>query len=404
MRPASVKILFGLAFALALVAGCEQRFPIGPLLELAKVQKRTTPVGDTSYVEIYPPWGGFGSPRAIIVGNDQLIYVADYEKNEIVMLDAGGTVLKRDPTILHPISIVQNSKLDLYVGAETIAPNGTDTIGAIYRIFLVRFDTTYISRIDTVIGPLGDTTTIPIRRDTSYFADHDLPHAHRRIILQEPARPHRRYPGIGILPGNAFLVARTGTDNTSFVDPDTRVLRFNHGDTLITPIGDLITRPSGGTAITDIRNVTGLMVFPASSDFILTQSTDGVVFGAVWMVFTSTIDFQGWLPKYDPANGAQRSTDFIHPYMYQNASAAAYDRKRREIFIVDSQLDSVIKFNSKGQFRPESFGKSITSSGQFPGLNSPMGVAFSNDCTLYIADTGNKLIRRFRLSIQTSCN
>src|ERR1043166_2456048 len=404
MKSVTVHLLFGLAFALALLSGCDQRFSIGPLLELAKQQHRTTPVGDTSYVEIYPPWGGFESPRAIIVGNDQLIYVADYDKNEIVMLDAGGTVLKRDHSIMHPISLVQNSKLDLYVGAETIAPNGIDTIGAIYRIFRGRFDTTYISRIDPVIGPLGDTTITRVRRDTSYFADHDLPNAHRRVVLQEPGRPHRRYPGIGILPGTAYLVARTGPDNTSFVDPDTRILRFNRGDTLITPLGDLVTRPSGGTAITDIRYVTGIMVFPASSDFILTQSTDGVVFGAIWMTFTNTIDFQGWLPRYDPANGAQRSTDFIRPYMYQNASAVAYDKKRREIFIVDSKLDSVLKFNQKGQFRAESFGQTVTSSGQFPGLNSPMGVAFSNDCTLYIADTGNKLVRRFRLSIQTSCN
>lgn len=404
MKTSTSKILLGIAFGLALVAGCERRFDIGPLLQLANNQRQTTPVGDTSYVEVYPPWGGFESPRAVLVGNDQLIYVADYGSNEIVMLDAGGTVLKRDASIMHPVSIAQNSKLDLYVGAETIAPNGTDTIGAIYRIFLARFDTTYVSRIDTVIGPLGDTTITPVRRDTSLFADHDLPAAHRRIIWQEPARPQRRYPGIGILPGNAFLVARTGTDNTSFVDPDTRVLRFNRGDTLITPVADLLTRPSGGTAITDIRNLTGIMIFPSSSDFILTQSTDGVVYGTVWMIYMNTIDFQGWVPKYDPANGAQRGTDIIRPYMFLNASAAAYDRRRREFFIVDSKLDSVLKFNQKGQFRSESFGRSLTSSGQFPALSSPMGVAFSSDCTLYIADTGNKVIRRFKLSIQTTCN
>src|SRR5262249_20375857 len=153
MKPVPVLLLAFLALALGLVSGCESKFPIDPLLQLAQNQRTTTPVGDTSYVEIYPPWGGFESPRAVIVGNDQLIYVADEGNNEIVMLDAGGTVLKRE-TILHPVSIAQNTKLDLYVGGETIAPNGTDTVGAIYRIFLVRFDTTYVSRIDTVIGPL----------------------------------------------------------------------------------------------------------------------------------------------------------------------------------------------------------------------------------------------------------
>src|SRR5207247_2817362 len=134
-------------------------------------------------------------------------------------------------TILHPVSIVQNTKLDLYVGGETIAPNGVDTIGAIFRIFLVRFDTTYIASIDTIINPAtGDTTITPVRRDTSYFYDHALDVARTTIVWQEPGRPQRRFPGIGMLPGNDYLVARTGPDNTSFVDPDARVLLFNRGD------------------------------------------------------------------------------------------------------------------------------------------------------------------------------
>lgn len=383
-----------------LIWSCEQRFDINTLPSPSQV---TNP-GDTSYVEIFPPWGGFGSPTAVLIGNDQLIYVCDYEKNEILILDAGGSVLSKK-SILHPISIAQNSKLDLYVGAETISSNGVDTIGAIFRIFLARLDTTYLSRYDTVIQ-FGDTIIKPVYRDTSFFANHQLDSAHTHIVWQEAGRPQRRFRGIGIMPDNSYLVARYGPDNSSFVDPDCRVLRFKATDTtdiFLTAVGDLVTRPSGGTAITDLRYVTGIMMFPGTRDFLLTQTTDGVVYGVIIMKYTSNAIVEGWSPTYDPSDPLTRGTDIIRPYRFRNAVAAAYDKKRREIFVVDAASDSVMKFNNAGKFKPESFGKYITGSGGFPALNNPHGVAFSNDCTLYIADTGNKVIRRFRLSIQTQC-
>jgi hypothetical protein len=396
-------VLIGVLATLALLlvlSGCDDRF------DLSQLPDPGAPValGDTNYVEIYPPWVGFESPQALLVGNDQLIYVADYERNEVAMMDAGGNVVGRT-TIPHPVCLAQNSKLDLYVGGEVVAPNGTDTIGAIYRIYLVRFDTTYVSHIDTAInGSTGDTVVTVTRRDTSFFANHSFDLAAKRVVWQEPARPDRRYTGIGIIPGNGYVVTRTGPDNSSFVDPDSRVLLFTDNDILETPIGDLVTRASGGTAITDIRNLTGIMTFPASRDFILTQNSDGVAYGAVWMTYQSSADFQGWLPKYDPSRADQRGVDFILPNRYENAVAVAFDRRRREIFVVDAALDSVIKFNRNGQFRTESFGRAKSGSDLLPGIRNPRGVAFSNDCTLYIADTGNKLIRRFRLSTQTTCN
>ncbi len=369
-------------------------------IALPKATNATGTIGDTNYVEIFPPWGGFAGPRSILMGNDQLIYLADYAGNRVLMMDASGAVL-RQRSILHPVSLAQNSKLDLYVGGEAIAPNGVDTVGAIFRIALVRLDTIYLAgmHIDTL---RGDTT--PVYRDTSYFAYNDLDTAHMRTVWQEPGRPQRRYPGIGILPGNGYLVARTGPDNSSFVDPDTRVLVFNSGDTLITPLGDLVTRASGGTAITDIRFLTGLLIIPGTRDFILTQSSDGVAYGAIWMTYINRPDFQGYLPKYDPSNAVQRGVDFLHANQFQDAMGAAFDRRRQDMFIVDAGLDSVLKFDRNGQFKTESFGKYKTASSQFPGLNQPSGIAFSSDCTLYIVDSGNRVIRRFKLSTQTLCN
>ncbi|TAK66350.1 MAG: hypothetical protein EPO24_01600 [Bacteroidetes bacterium] len=360
--------------------GCEEKFDTSQLPNPDEnFSKR-----DTNYLEITPPFGGFQSPVAIIIGNDQLIYVADYDSNEVVMMDASGLILQKRK-IPHPVAIAQNFKLDLYVCGETIAPNGRDTIGAIYKISLARFDTT----INNV--------------DTSIFYNHDLENAPMRIIRKEPERPRRRYVGISILPGNEFLVARTGPDNSSFVDPDNRVLIFNILDKLVTPLGELVTRASGGTAITDVNKLTGIAVFPSSFDFIAMQSNEGTAYGAIWMRYEMTPLFTGWVPKYDPAKPEQRTIDFIRPYRFVYPLAAAIDRRRSDVFIVDAALDSVVKFDRNGRFKVESFGKSKSASDALPGLENPRGIAFSNDCTLYIADTGNKLIRRFKLSIQTTC-
>jgi hypothetical protein len=383
-----------------LLGGCIEKFDLHTLPDAGTVSV----IGDTNYVEILPPFGGFTSPRGMVVGNDQLIYVTDYGQNSLIMLDAGGRILKTR-SILHPMVVAQNSKLDLYVGGETIAPNGRDTLGAVYRIYLVRFDTTYVSRIDTFINSsTGDTTITPVVRDTSYFSYHDLENAPMRVVWSEPARPGRRFTGIGMFPTNDYLVTRTGPDNSSFVDPDSRVMYFSNNDVFVTPIPDLVTRPSGGTGITDIRNLTSILVFPSSRDFILTQSSEGVSYGALWMIYNNTKDFQGWLPKFDPSNPDQRGVDFIRQGRFVNPSGIAYDKRRREVFIVDAALDSVVKFDRAGAFRTESFGKFKTRSADFPGLSSPGGIAFSNDCTLFIVDTGNRIVRRFKLSTQTQCN
>ncbi len=375
-----IRILSAFFVVLTLVIiGCDQRFET----QVLPNPNTKGSVTETSYVEITPPYGGFETPVSVIVGNDQLIYVSDYDRNEVVMMDAAGTILQRR-FIPHPTAIAQNFKLDLYVCGETIAPNGRDTIGALYRIFLARFDT-------TIAG-----------QDTSIFYNNDMVNAPMHVVHKEPERPKRRYVGIGFFGGNSYVLARTGPDNTSFVDPDNRILLCDNNDRY-TPMGDLVTRATGGTAITDINKLTGLAVFPASYDFIALQSNEGTAYGVIWMMYVNNSSFTGWLPKFDPADPGQRTIDFIQPYRYSAPTAATVDRRRRDVFIIDPLQDSVYKYDRNGRFKTESFGRHRTKSDVLPGLNHPQGIAYSNDCTIYIADTGNHIIRRFKLSIQTNC-
>ena len=324
-------------------------------------------IGDTSYIQ-KGSWSGiFNKPRAIIYGQDQFFYVADTYNNRIVMLNSAGLVMSVSKPILHPIALTQESHfLDLLVCAEMIEATTKDTIGVVLRIKL-------------------------------FAANHHLENARIDTVWKETARPKRRFVGIASAINDEFLVARDGPNNTSPVDPDSRVLRFQYQridsvtfvDRFITPLSELQT--GQGSSITSINHPTGIATFPNSSDFILTQQSDGVQYSAIWMVFSTNENFEGWLPKYDPS--VTTGIDFIKPNRFREALGVCIDRTKRDIFIVDASQDSVIKFNSRGRFKEESFGKKtpdIT-------LNRPGGVAVDEN-TLYVCDTDNNRIVLYRLS------
>jgi hypothetical protein len=338
--------------------GCEEPFNIGDL-------PQDTPLVDTaSYVSINPPIGGFSTPEDILIGNDQLIYVADRGANRVVMLNRGGQVLS-SRQMLHPVSLGQTSRLDLLVGGELVAANG-DTVGAVFRIHLYSESPDSAHRLDLA------------RIDT---------------IWRELTRRERRFPGITVFGDNQYLVVRTGPDNSSPVDPDARLLLFDRDDRFISPVPGI--RTGIGTGIT-INRPTSIVSFPQRRDFIVTQKAgiiEGVSYGALWFVYQQTPDFEGWVPRLDPERPEDRIVDFIRPYRFVQPEAVTIDKARSEIFIADAALDSVFKFNSRGRLKSESFGL-IKTGGE---MRRPTGLAFFEK-VLYVADSERGVILRFRLS------
>jgi hypothetical protein len=338
----------------SVLVGCQEKPPLPPEQFLNLL--------DTSYVQIFPAFEGFTGPEDILIGNDQLLYVADTRANRIVMLNRAGQELS-SRTLLEPRSVAQDSRLDLLVGGSMVAPSG-DTVAAIFRIRLVSSSPDSAHRLDLA------------RIDT---------------VWRELARPRRRLPGLTVLGNNDYLAVRTGPDNSSFVDPDARVLLFDKNDNFITPVPALTTR--SGSGITDINRPTAIASFPGVRDFIITQSSEGIAYGAIWLRYEQSSDFEGWLPRFDPARPEDRSVDFIRPGRYLMADAVAIDRARRDIFIADAELDSVFKFNNRGRFRPESFGRYRTDG----AMKKPTGLAFF-ERVLYVLDGEDGTILRFRLT------
>lgn len=338
------------------VSGCDKPMSINDIEQMQGA------VLDTSYVLLDPPFAGFTGPEDVMVGNDQLLYVADTRANRVVMMNRAGQFLSAR-TMIHPRSLAQDTRLDLLVGGEMLAPNG-DTVGAIFRIHLVSASPDSAHRLDRA----------PI--DT---------------VWRELAHPARRFPGLTVLSDNGWLAARTGTDNSSIIDPDARILLFDAHDTFITPLSAFAT--GSGSGIVNINFPTAIASFPGSKDFVLTQSSQGVAYGAIWMAYQSNADFVGWLPRFDPANLNDRLVDFIRPNSYLAPEAVAIDRSRRDVFVADAGLDSVFKYTSRGIFKAESFGR-VRSNGL---LRRPTGLAFFSS-VLYVLDGDQGIIFRYRLS------
>ena len=355
-------LLIAAAITVSLLAGCIEKMDPS---EFTNVPTGGA-IGDTSYVEKSSWTGIFNKPRTIIYGNDQLFYVTDTKNNRVVMLNQAGQVLSTTGFVLHPYAVAQDNRLDLLVTAETVEPVTQDTIGVVLRYKLVA-------------------------------ANHNLQNASIDTVWREASRPKRRFVGIAAAPNDEFLIARDGPDNSSPVDPDCRIMRFKHQelgggvstDRYLTPLSELQT--GVGSSITSMNHVTGIATFPNSADFILTQQADGVQYTAIWMVYSTAGDFQGWLPKYDPS--ITTGVDFIVPNRFRNPVGVGIDRTRRDIFIVDAVQDSVVKFNSRGRFKPESFGR------RTPGISigHPGGVTVAEN-TLYLCDTENDRIVLYRLS------
>lgn len=344
------------------VVGCQQPYKLSDLPSADNVIRS----GDTTYIQT-AEWGGFKKPEGILYGRDQLFYVMDTQNDRIVMLNQAGGELSERNGVLHPLAAAQDTRLDLIVGAETVDPTSHDTIGVVLRI-----------KVEPASGHLD-------------LAEIDT-------IWKEPGHPKRRFVGIGIIPGDEYLVVRDGPDNSSPVDPDARVLLFRYvhqnatarKDSFITPLGDL--QSGVGNSITSINHPTGIATFPGRADFVLTQKSDGVQYSAIWMVYSKTTDFEGWQARFDPSIVGQ-NVDFVKANRFRDAEGVAIDPYRSDIFVVDAEQDSVVKFNNKGVFQKESFGAMSSRS----GLSHPRSVAIAQG-QVYVCDTDNDRIVIFRLS------
>lgn len=313
---------------------------------------------DTSYVQQTPVWTGFNAPEDVMLGKEPLVYVADTKNNRVVQLDLSGVEIG-SIAVTNPRALAQDNNFDILVVADTILTSTGDTLSVLYRVKLV-----------SVGGNISNGSLLRL-----LSSDYPTPLTSRK----------RKFTSVATYPDNSILVSRRGPDNTNNLDPDNAIIKCNGVNSVTVELytGFQVT----GNGVYSIDRVSGLTAAGNNNfDFLLTRNTSQNGFKAQWF-------------EYDNVNGA------FNPRFLPEGNADILNHEfglpedittdpNKNIFIVDSGKDSLYKFNSLGKLLKESFGGNT---GGDNSLNHPMGVAFFNR-VLYIADTGNNRIVRYKLS------
>ncbi|MDH7515117.1 MAG: hypothetical protein QHI48_04495 [Bacteroidota bacterium] len=333
--------------------GCERRFSLDELV----APPPSDVYGDTTYVLQQPVWNGFDRPTDILVGREPFVYVADAGNDRIAMLDLSGHLVGYSQPLRNPIAVAQDYRLDLLVCAEfdTVIAGTPVTFGAIYRIGLVS-------------------------------AGHDISRAPVHRVWFDPVSAQRRYTGIAVLADNSYYVARTGPNNASKVDPDDAVMLFDRNDVLQPRVTWPLLTPDG-TGLTTISRPTAVATFPRrTTDFLFTQRGEKSLFRAQWITHRTTGDVTQWESYFTPARDG--NVDFLRVSLFRRPEDAAVDNDGN-IYIIDAENDSLYRFDPRGNITQAFGGPAV--------FLHPEGVAHF-DRTLYIADTGNNRVLRFKLS------
>ncbi|MCU0342854.1 MAG: hypothetical protein MUF28_03420 [Ignavibacterium sp.] len=310
--------------------------------------------GDTIYIKLNPDWEGFNHPEDIIIGREPLIYVADTDNDQIVMLNLDGQRLS-SKSIKKPVAIAQDYRLNLIVCAQF------DTLGqtfsAVYKIDLVASN--------------HDLASAPIKRILPQIADLN--------------KPERKYTGAAVFYDNSYLIARTGPNNTNLIDPDNSLLRFvTKNDGLIDSlIGRVPLLSPTSTGIMSVNNLSCVKSFNLRNYDIVNNLIGENSFKTQWLRYIDSQDFTGYENYLDPA-----ASDLMTPGFFTTPQGTEIDPSGN-IFVADAGRDSVYKFNS--------FGDLLIGFGGPGVFSDPYAVAYF-DKILYVADRGNNRIQRFILS------
>lgn len=348
-----------LILILPLLIGCGDKFDIS---ELTASGGNANITGDTVYVHLNPEWAGFNKPQDIIAGREPFIYVADTENDRVVMLNLNGDVLG-ERHIRRPVALAQDYKLNLIICAQldTVVNDQTNSFGAVFKLDLVAAQHQISS------APLIKLLPRPI--DLNY--------------------PLRKYTGVAVFYNNTFYVARTGPNNSSFIDPDNSILYFSpkklfaggEGDTLIGRLPNIDPLSSGLVSANQISSLTSFN--RRNIDFIETLTGNNAL-KSQWLTYVVTPVSSDYEARLNPSNGGA----LMSPNKFAQPEGSCID-DAGNIYVADAKKDSIFKFTPLGD--------ELQSFGGVSVFKGPYAVAYF-DNILYVADTGNSRILRFILS------
>lgn len=407
-----------------------------------------TLVDDVGYVPLLPFYTNtllgsrsFDQPLDVTVGFDELLYVPD--RNGLHILDlagrpqdlidrVGGQALRFERRAGTPglggeldgpqASVAQDRRLHVYVTAR----RDTTVDGVLWDLPVV-YHLSDLGRVNAETGeddpvienilwyPFGDED----RQNTTRFRN---PLVFSSGISDEQVD----FTGIGVLPDNSVYIARRGLLNSQTLDgrptdvPSVNaILRFNPDGSNETNLFFSATRASLRSSVFPSDIIT-LVTPPQSTsipagtvDFFLAQRppTEDVTYGVLAINGVETITGLEYQPDTELVNAAadpDAGDGFLfEEFKFRAVTDLAIGRDAAGLlFVTDAAADSLYVFNpngvegvtlsTTGSLRPVSvsFGGLGSGPSQF---SDPQGVAYF-ERTVYVADTGNNRISRYRLN------
>ncbi len=368
-------------------------------------------VDEVAYVAL-PTYvtGGDGAPldapTDVFVGYDELIYVTD--ARGLHVLDRAGRPLGFEP-LAQATNVMQDRRLHVYVTSvrDTTVADTAYTLPAVYRFSGLTTGAAQVE--DVIVFPFDDPVRSLSNQRTPVRSDEQV-----------------RFTGLAVQPDNSIYVSRRGPDvrsprlNASTLTYDAVVLYDRTGRPIRTE-GLSATQPSLRSAINPADVISPVappqqLSFPASAAGRLYLAQQGETrslrFSVLAFDITETLDGIDISP-IPGLLGVVGDTTRGRGFLFEEGRFAAPSDLAittdgtNYLFVVDSALDSLYAFTLSGiegvqppagaqDNRPVnvSFGGSGGGGRQF---RNPQGVAYFRQ-TVFVADTGNNRISRFRLT------
>jgi len=403
--------------------------------------------GDTSYIRISPDWDAangysFSSPWDILVGADGYLFVADHDQSGIRVISAAGQQVVNDAygnkfaslsnlvdeagTAVHPFAIDQDSRLNLFIADSSnrllvwnqyLNNVGVDSIASRIAFRGTDADSIWVSnmdslglmldegwRIGTVEWMAGDLDAWLTPR-TFWDASDSLEAIRITRYFLDPVNLH--VTGVSSR-GDQCLVADANANAIIALDyVPVALLKTGAGDPVLVHKGRIASRAvSPGTGNGTVNEPKGM-----------THGKDGALYYTQWGENFS-------VHKVGGSSGFEYGEDDIMEIdRYDHVSDVALD-PIGNIYVADTGNDRIQQFNASGRFTfnigmskvlvDSTYLDSFQVGGSYQVVNrdtsfqvevadildGPRSVAVDGNGVVYIADTGNQRVMRYRLSTE----
>jgi hypothetical protein len=257
---------------------------------------------------------------------------------------------------LFPKKITQDGKFDLLVICDSVT--SLDTTSIVFRLKVVAG------------GGVLSQSTPAVRLITSL---RPTPNTNK----------FRRFTGISTYSDNSYVITRTGPEDPLNIDPGNAILKASGIDS-ITSLTTINGFQTSGNSFYSIEHVSSILTIKNNPpDFIISRSS----------LDTSSLNKVIYF-QYNSVNGTfdpkytSSSQDIVN-IKFGSPDAITMDANYT-IYVIDSYRNHLYKFSSNGKLLKESFGDAAT-------FKNPKGITIFNK-VVYIADTGNDRILRYKLS------